>query len=765
MHRQAMLVSLSLSPASTAAKNDRHWAFLEEIDAPQWADLKAEEALARAGTIGDDPWFYRSHSHHEVPLTEIIGGHIANIIDSNTSGNVITPNLERKKNRGSSKAKLAFDGAAAAKPKEIAGEDRFDESPRADYSTGCQDITFGDSPRNRIASPIHCKSPEQFVPARRFMLSATGSEDCVARSDGTGFLGISKLRVNMFESMYINEKVQSTGPDVPVPSVEQSAAPREVEERPSQPTVPWQQTFFPKLNDASRLRKSLGSALRVKIDDPSDNPSTKQTGAALPKSRLVRQSVQLESAALPAFSGSERETTSLKEDTGSLRNATDGPYGNCQSETVRSEDVNSGPGLVNKFGINSSVQAFDDIRKMRKSWGSALRVPKVSDDPVVEVLSSKPQASEVSPVLDASGLCTSVKLPETVVDLPSIMDIKAIRTGSEEKKLPSINLPSIVLAKERRAHNRSESVDLVKLEMEVSSPKVVAAGAAKKTFRRSVSFDHTPGRVTDTRTSTSSRSNLMQQKQGSRASPISRLNRPAEKVDKVSRLGKGGKENTSLNPSTKTTKPNPEPSAGSPRMGRQSVTRMSMPSLTFAAHARAAMGAQGGGSILKPNGLNSVVETSRLDSNRAAAPAASASRKSAVGLDNGIRKKTAACPATVTNLPKMVTRQSILRSSMPVFTASGAKHASKPVTETVTASKSGHRSGGKIADREADLAAMLAEHNRKFRPKPKYEPRIHSVKEIREWEARTGQMYYNLLPGEREIANQEISAAKQTWQK
>ena len=28
MHRQAMLVSLSLSPASTAAKNDRHWAFL-----------------------------------------------------------------------------------------------------------------------------------------------------------------------------------------------------------------------------------------------------------------------------------------------------------------------------------------------------------------------------------------------------------------------------------------------------------------------------------------------------------------------------------------------------------------------------------------------------------------------------------------------------------------------------------------------------------------------------------------------------------------
>jgi hypothetical protein len=73
-----------------------------------------------------------------------------------------------------------------------------------------------------------------------------------------------------------------------------------------------------------------------------------------------------------------------------------------------------------------------------------------------------------------------------------------------------------------------------------------------------------------------------------------------------------------------------------------------MPSLTFAAHARAAMSAQGGGTILKPSGLNSVVETNRSDSSKAAVPAASAARKSAVGLDNGVRKKTAACPATVT---------------------------------------------------------------------------------------------------------------------
>lgn len=31
MHRQAMLVSLSLSPASAAARNDSHWAFLVRL--------------------------------------------------------------------------------------------------------------------------------------------------------------------------------------------------------------------------------------------------------------------------------------------------------------------------------------------------------------------------------------------------------------------------------------------------------------------------------------------------------------------------------------------------------------------------------------------------------------------------------------------------------------------------------------------------------------------------------------------------------------
>lgn len=269
--------------------------------------------------------------------------------------------------------------------------------------------------------------------------------------------------------------------------------------------------------------------------------------------------MQLEAAALPVTSGSERDTTSLKKDSASLRNEDGISNQNCQPDRIRAGDANAGTGLAIKLGINSSVQAFDDIRKMRKSWGSALRV-KVSDGSPVEDLSSKHEVSDVPLVSDAKEDCRSVKPDNMVVDLPSIVDVKSIRTGSEEKKLPCIDLPEVVRAFERRAqHNltdRREALNVVK-EQGVSSSQTVAAGAAKK-YRRSVSFDHTPGRGTDLKaTSTSNRSNLVQQKQGSRASSVSRVNGPTEKTEKVSRLSKGGKENTSLHSLAKTTKLNP----------------------------------------------------------------------------------------------------------------------------------------------------------------------------------------------------------------
>lgn len=59
----------------------------------------------------------------------------------------------------------------------------------------------------------------------------------------------------------------------------------------------------------------------------------------------------------------------------------------------------------------------------------------------------------------------------------------------------------------------------------------------------------------------------------------------------------------------------------------------------------------------------------------------------------------------------MITRQSILRSSMPVFSAvAAAKQVSKPSFETGTAAiKLGGKNGTKIGNGGADLAALLAE--------------------------------------------------------
>lgn len=751
-----MLVSLSLSPASTAAMNDKRWAFLEEIDAPQWADLKVEEALAKAGTIGDDPWFYRSHSHHEVPLTDITGVNAADIKDLNS--NFRAAQLDRKKKHGTSKGKLAFDGATVTKTKDTIKEERHEESPRAVYSSGCHD-TFVESPKDCIASPILCKSPENIFGSRKFI--TTTSDDFLRSSDGLGALQSFNSRFNLRESLIANgctsrdSDVRNSQPEIVKSrhnrSISDSSAGQsgicEDEDTSAQPKAAWQDAIFSRLNDTSSLRKSLGSAVRGRTDGSDDASVNKQGAGTLPKSRLVRQSAEQSSAVQPAVSSSATGFTAIKNYDGAST-------ASSRSDAARSCDVSSGFGLVNKLGVNSSVQAFDDIRRMRRSWGSALRV-EVSDDSSVEDAIAKHDVPEAPPVSDAKA-CSPLKLDRMAIDFPSVVDLKAIRTDLVEKKLPDIEVPALARAGERRSQIFSGKGE----DAESSSPRVIANGS-KKNFRRSVSFDHTSGRGAD-KTPVPSRSSLLQQKQASRASPISasRTNGVVRKGEKVSLLSKGGKENTRIQSPSKS-KLNPEPAVSNllPRMSRQSVTRTSMPSLTFAAHARAAM-RENGGSNLKPSN-NGVLDTNVLDSSKAAtSTATSAVRKSVSGSEIGSRKKTVATPVTVSKTPSK-TRQSALRSSMPVFSSSSVKQAGNPVPETGMCHKHEQKKSNKMSNVETDLAGLQAEHNRKFRPKTKYEPRIHSVKDIREWEARTGQLFYNLPPAEREKANVEISAAKQ----
>ncbi|KAJ0411593.1 hypothetical protein ATCC90586_004243 [Pythium insidiosum] len=57
-----------------------------------------------------------------------------------------------------------------------------------------------------------------------------------------------------------------------------------------------------------------------------------------------------------------------------------------------------------------------------------------------------------------------------------------------------------------------------------------------------------------------------------------------------------------------------------------------------------------------------------------------------------------------------------------------------------------------------ELQALLAKHNKKFKSAHTYEPRQHSVRDVRTWEQQTNKSYYTLSSDERLQANEEIAA-------
>jgi len=56
-----------------------------------------------------------------------------------------------------------------------------------------------------------------------------------------------------------------------------------------------------------------------------------------------------------------------------------------------------------------------------------------------------------------------------------------------------------------------------------------------------------------------------------------------------------------------------------------------------------------------------------------------------------------------------------------------------------------------------DLQEVLAQHNKKFKAAHSYEPRNHSIKDVKEWEFATKKSYNLLSVEERRVANEEIS--------
>lgn len=74
--------------------------------------------------------------------------------------------------------------------------------------------------------------------------------------------------------------------------------------------------------------------------------------------------------------------------------------------------------------------------------------------------------------------------------------------------------------------------------------------------------------------------------------------------------------------------------------------------------------------------------------------------------------------------------------------------------------RSSRRNDENDQPQEADIAALIAAHNQKFRPKYEYAPPQHSVRDVKAWEAETGQRWYKLSPNARIRANEQISKMK-----
>lgn len=220
------------------------------------------------------------------------------------------------------------------------------------------------------------------------------------------------------------------------------------------------------------------------------------------------------------------------------------------------ESSKSSAGLVSKLGTNSSVHAFDDIRRMRKSWGSALRVkiddgPDISQvDPDKKVLAVSEETKDVAtgPISALPEDCAvdspSNRLDETVISSVVTSSVVSPPESNSNDKSSEDQMEAMSSVAECAVHSvieRMEEMDLVK-SLEVCSPQKVPAGPSK-TYRRSVSFDHTHGNVSD---NTFTLSSSAQQRPTPRASQSVQSHGPVHRLIKVNRTSKGGKENTSI---------------------------------------------------------------------------------------------------------------------------------------------------------------------------------------------------------------------------
>lgn len=163
------------------------------------------------------------------------------------------------------------------------------------------------------------------------------------------------------------------------------------------------------------------------------------------------------------------------------------------------------------------------------------------------------------------------------------------------------------------------------------------------------------------------------------------------------------------------------------------------------------------GPAAKTGGRVKAAQGSRLPAKSSTAPSKSRVVKKGTSTASAVARPGSRGATAGKAVPKSGTKSRTARPAAKVEVQPGKIGGTKrarPAAPTAASSRPTKAVGG-----GGDLAAQLAAHNSKFR-KAAYEPRAHSVRDVKRWERATGQEYATLSYSERGAANSAIAKLK-----
>ncbi|KAL2620792.1 hypothetical protein R1flu_000997 [Riccia fluitans] len=845
-------------PAPTSQPD--HWAFLDQVDAPQWVDLAKEAALM--GTLGsDDPWFYRSHAHHETSLARV--GTTALAVQSTSLREKVRPPTIKKRNSAAVTKPKSSVKACLGSMKRISivglKEDRLSNRPRLGTSPRApgKRALKGGIPRGRVAIPGSDSRSAVYEPAgtpRKRLLQAKLADPSVnslrpSRSNRANRSSDFSTGRNDRSSQGSDPSVSRTDRltsgsdpslsdqslcnyDSPIPALStpaedyrhacvlsssdmtfcSSTEPSSTEPSPT-PSASFAEGRI-RLRASAQLSKPKGKIVARNLNAQSFSRQARSTIKDHESSASAKGVAGLEIIKVqePSRDADSRVELYMEESKTSNVSDRDMPNGDAQqigkspaeitqqstptstpsstprlkrkSLGSRVKQDGSGPPSSKKNGFSNSVltqelvlpdklygsQATHPIlEKLRRSWGSALRVKQrreaeancaSSTGDNLPHNSSALSVGEESSVPSGARSESSVNFEATVIPASLSVDSErgksAVQIGSDPRAQHTVD-PAVNF---ERLETQSQG-EKISPRPESSTVQVTKTSrAAPGKLNKSKSLGSAASRE---RASSTPAKSALAQLQKSKTDVLPKSKKPVTSKELLTRTSlpkKGNKENLSLelsdksmtasldtdrkkrvpNPllrtSTPTSTTRPQASGNSTASSQVSFSRTNPSART----SPATTGAKTAGSCRSRSLPSSAVRETET------------SRKSSEAQDRKV-SSSAVLRGSASSVP------TITKQKSEKFTQVQVPFKDKDSTTAAVPLRAGKSSS--VSSAPDEPSGYTTENERKNRLSVQYEPRIHPAKFIREWESKSGKRYYDLQPGERQKVNQEITAAKE----